>query len=165
MFHKTDEHAELPLDPDRGAGGARRPVHARVESLVLVGTGGLVGTLARYGISLLEPTRSSQWPTGTLLVNIAGAFILGALLEGLARSGGDTGWRLHARLLLGTGFCGSLTTFSTLAVEADLLVRGSHIGLALLYLASSLGLGLVAAGAGIAVATGHHRLRGRRATA
>ncbi len=161
MSGDTDEHSELPVDVDMFVGDVirSRPVHLRVDSIALVGVGGLVGTLARYGMSVLEPTRGGRWPVGTFVVNIAGAFILGVLLEALARSGANVGWRRHTRLALGTGFCGSLTTFSTLAVEADLLARGHDTGLALLYLAASLIAGLFATGAGIAVATGHHHLR------
>jgi CrcB protein len=130
-----------------------------------VAVGGFAGALARYGFSLLEPTTTGHWPIGTFVVNLAGAFILGVLLEALARSGADAGWRQHTRLLIGTGFCGALTTYSTLAVEADLLVRDHRAGLAALYLLASVIGGLVATTVGIAVATGEHHLRIRRRSA
>jgi CrcB protein len=160
-----DRHPELPLDPDPADDGYRdlpRPVHLKRGSLTLVAVGGFVGALARYGISLLEPTRTGRWPIATFAVNLAGAFILGVLLEALARSGADAGWRQHVRLLIGTGFCGALTTYSTLAVEADLLLRDRHTGLALLYLLISLIGGLVLTSAGIAVAAGQHHWRRQR---
>ena len=60
-------------------------------------------------------------------------------------------------MLLGTGLCGALTTYSTLAVESDLLVRGGHAALAAAYAIGSVVAGLVATITGIAVAAGHHR--------
>jgi CrcB protein len=160
-----DRHPELPLDPDPAAGGhrdLRRPAHLERGSLTLVAVGGFLGTLARYGVSLVEPTRTGRWPIGTFVVNLAGAFIVGVLLEALARSGAGAGWRQRVRLLIGTGFCGALTTYSTLAVEADLLVRDHQTGLALLYLLVSVIGGLVLTSAGIAAATGQHRWRRQR---
>ena len=96
---------------------------------------------------------------GTFVANLLGSFVLGLLLEALARAGDDTGRRRRARLLLGTGFCGGLTTYSTFAVESDLLVRDGHGGLAAAYLAGTVVTGLVAAVLGIAVAAGRHRRR------
>lgn len=167
MSRLSDPNPELPLDPDvqdEGRGQQARPLHFRIDALLLVFVGGFAGTIARYGVALHEPTATGRWPAGTLAVNVVGAFILGGLLEALSRSGPDAGVRQRARLLLGTGFCGALTTYSTLAVEADLLVRDHRAGLAGLYLAVSVLAGLLAAIAGIAAATGHHRWRRRRAS-
>ena len=167
MSRVGDPNPGLPLDPDVQDEGRRqlaRPLHVRLDAVLLVFVGGFVGTIARYGVALHEPTTTGHWPVGTLGVNIAGAFILGALLEGLPRSGPDAGARQRARLLLGTGFCGALTTYSTLAVEADLLVREHRAALAGLYLAVSVLGGLLATIAGIAAATGHHRWRRRQAS-
>jgi fluoride exporter len=156
----TDAHPELPLDPDAlDASGEVPPPHLRIGPVLLVAGGGAAGTLARYGLAHLEPTRTGGWPWGTFIANLIGAFVLGALLEWLARSGPDHGWRQRARLLFGTGFCGALTTYSTLAVEADLLVRAHDQGLAVGYLLGSLVGGLLATVAGIAAATGRHRVR------
>jgi CrcB protein len=154
----ADEHPKLPPDPD-GPAERRRPL--RLDAVALVAVGGSVGTLARYGLSLLLPTHAESWPWGTFLANLSGAFALGALLEWLTRCGPDDGWRQRIRLLLGTGFCGGLTTYSTLAVEADLLVRSRHDRLAVAYLVVTLLAGLLATIGGIAAATGHHRLRQR----
>ena len=158
MSRPTDEHPELPLDPDAPAAG---PLHLRAGAVGLVALGGFAGTAARYGLTRVEPSRSGAWPFATFIANLCGAFVLGALLEGLARSEPDAGWRQRARLLLGTGFCGSLTTYSALATDADLLVRSHDGGLALLYLAASLVGGLLATIGGIGVATGHHHLKRR----
>ncbi len=125
---------------------------ARLPLLVAVGIGGAAGCLARYGVGLALPTPPAGWPTGTFLANLTGALLLGLLLEGLARAGPDTGWRQLTRLGLGTGFLGAFTTYSTLAVELDLLVRDGAAVLAAGYAAASTLGGLAAAGAGIALA-------------
>ena len=159
MSKPIDDHPELPLDPDAADERAASPLHLRAGAVGLVAMGGFVGTAARYGLTLLEPTRAGAWPFATFIANLGGAFVLGALLEGLARSGPDAGWRQRVRLLLGTGFCGALTTYSTLATDADLLIRSHDGGLALAYLITSLVGGLLATVGGIGVATGHHHLK------
>ncbi len=87
----------------------------------------------------------------TFAINAAGAFLLGLLLEGLARTGPDTGWRQRVRLGLGTGVLGSFTTYSTLAVDVDELLRGQHWWAAGSYAAGSVLAGLVATVLGIAL--------------
>lgn len=157
-----DSRPELPFDPDSPDERVLRPVHLRWGALALVGAGGVAGTLLRYGLARWLPLDDGTVPWATLFANLVGAFVLGALLEWLARLGPDDGWRRRARLLIGTGFCGGLTTYSTFAVEADLLVRSGDSGVAVGYVAASLVLGVVATVAGIAVAAGR---RGRGAAA
>jgi len=153
-----DRHPELPVDPDApDPAPPPTPLHLRADAIALVAVGGAVGTLARYGLAELDPTPAGGWPWATFLANLAGALVLGMLLELLARRGPDTGARQRLRLLLGTGFCGGLTTYSTLAVESDLLVRAERPGLALGYLAASVAAGFAAAAIGIVLATAHGR--------
>ena len=149
-----DAHRELPLDPDTDSS---LPLHVRPSAAALVFVGGVLGTAARYGLAQLAPTPARGWPTGTFVANLVGAFVLGVLLEALARRGADVGVRRRARLFLGTGFCGGLTTYSTFAVESALLVRAHDAGLAAGYLAASLAAGFAATVAGIAVAVAHQR--------
>ncbi len=148
-------HDELPFDPDSPE-GPPRPLHLRPRALGLVGGGGVAGTGARL---LAEETIPAWgvWPAATFLVNLLGAFVLGALLEGLARRGPDTGSRLRSRLLAGTGFLGAFTTYSSLAVETALLGRDGHAGLGLLYAAVSVALGFLAGALGIWSASAHAR--------
>lgn len=153
-----DPRPELPLDPDTPS-RPTRPLHLRWDAVLAVAAGGVVGTAARYALALGTPTTSGAWPWATFVVNIVGAFVLGALLESVARSGASAGRLQRIRLFGGTGFCGSLTTYSTFAVDVDLLIRDKAAGIAVGYLVASLVAGLVAAGVGIAAAAGHHRRR------
>jgi fluoride exporter len=135
-----DAHPELADDPDPG------PLAASM--LVLVGIGGAIGTAARYGLSNWLPAGTGL-PRGTLIANLAGALVLGVLLEALALRGRDEGGRRRLRLLIGTGFCGGLTTYSTLAVESNLLVRGHRDALAAGYAVGSIVAGIVLAAFGV----------------
>ena len=129
----------------------------RPGAIALVAVGGVVGTAARYGLARAVPTSTGGWPWATFVVNLVGAFVLGALLEALARSGAGVSIQQRIRLLVGTGFCGSLTTCSTFAVEIDLLVRNHDPGTAIGYLAASLIAGIAVTAAGIAAASNHDR--------
>jgi CrcB protein len=71
------------------------------------------------------------------------------LLEWLATRGSDVGRRRAARLLVGTGFLGGFTTYSALAVEADALVRDGRVTLALIYVLTTVMVGLLASLAGV----------------
>jgi CrcB protein len=114
----------------------------------LVVAGGATGTLTRHAVSdQLNP--EDLVPLGTLAVNVAGAFVLGALLTVLALRGDDTGRRREARLLLGTGFLGGFTTYSALAVETQTLLRDGHVAVGLAYALVSVAAGLVAALIGV----------------
>lgn len=155
-----DTHPELPVDPDV-EGVPPRPLHLQPSALAWVFAGGVVGTALRYWIEGLLPHDGSAWPWGTFLINLGGAFVLGALLEALARLGGDVGWRQRARLCAGTGGCGAFTTYSTFALEAATLGRNGYVGTAIGYGVGTVVAGLVAAWLGIVVAADVHRRRAR----
>jgi CrcB protein len=109
--------------------------------------GGAAGTLARAGLAEALPITPGQVPWATFAVNIGGTLLLGWLVAAVA--GGL--WRP----LIGTGFCGALTTFSTLQVQLVQLADGGHGGLAALYLAVSVATGLAAAALGARLARRH----------
>lgn len=139
----------------------RRPAHLHPGFVLIVMTGGALGTVARYGLGLVLPAPPG-WPLATLAINLVGAFVLGALLEGLTRRGPDTGCLRFLRLLLGTGFLGAFTTYSAFAVDAVMLFEAGRPTAALVYVSLSLFGGIVAALAGIWAAarlhgsSGHH---------
>jgi len=113
-----------------------------------VAVGGMAGATARYGVSRLIVVPADGFPWATLLVNVTGAFALGVLVTVLA------GRRPRDRLLrplLGTGVLGGYTTFSTLSVEADVLVKDGRAGVAAAYVVATLGAGLVAVALGAAL--------------
>lgn len=108
--------------------------------------GGALGAAARYGVQLaLGPlVQRSGFPWVVLSINVLGSFALGLTLSLVGRGL----WPEAARLAFGTGVLGAFTTFSTFSVEIDgLLTRGAG-GLAALYAALSVGLGVLAAVAG-----------------
>jgi CrcB protein len=119
--------------------------------------GGVFGAAAREAMEQAITTPKDAFPLATFVVNLSGAFLLGVVLEALVRSGDDSGRRRTARLVAGTGFMGAFTTYSTFALEADLLLRAGHPVLALGYVVATLAGGLAATGAGIAFAAGRAR--------
>jgi CrcB protein len=103
------------------------------------------------------PHSGTGWPWATFLINLSGAFVLGLLLEALARSGPDVGRRRWVRLVAGTGFCGAFTTYSTFALETVELVRDGAPTTALTYAAVGVVAGLICAWAGIVTGGTLHR--------
>ena len=100
-----------------------------------------MGGLARTGLEQAFPAHPGGWPWVTFGVNVAGAAALGYLATRLQERLPPSTYR---RPLLGTGFCGALTTFSTLQVEAIALGRDGHAALAAAYLAASVACGFLA---------------------
>ena len=127
-----------------------QPAALRPAAIGLVLAGGAVGTAAREAVVLLVPSIGGL-PLAILLINLAGAFVLGALLEALQRRGPDEGRRRLLRLALGTGFCGGFTTYSTLAVGVAVPLTTGAGGLAVGYGLGSVLLGAVAAWLGVLV--------------
>jgi fluoride exporter len=110
-------------------------------SWLLVLVGGVVGAPVRYAVDRAVQSRTrSVFPLGTLAVNAAGCLILGCVVGASSE---------NVRLLLGTGFCGSLTTFSTFGYETSRLSSEGANRIALLNVLLSVGVGLGAAALGI----------------
>ncbi len=87
------------------------------------------------------PHSSVQWPWATFIVNMAGAFMLGYFTTRLQERLPLSAYR---RPLLGTGFCGALTTFSTMQVELLRMLDSNRIGLAVVYSLTSVTAGFLA---------------------
>ena len=101
----------------------------RVMGVVFVG--GCVGGYARYAVTQAWGAGRYGFPWSTFAVNIAGAFILGVVVVIAA----EVHRGPYLRPLLGTGFCGALTTFSSVVVAAAQLFAHGHGGTAIGYLA------------------------------
>lgn len=135
-------------------GGTRKPRRpAPMWALtLLVAAGGCIGTLVRALLENAFATPHGHLPVTTLLINLVGSLVLGALLESLARTGDDVGVRKAVRLGVGTGVIGGFTTYSTFTVEVDRLLGGGSAALGLIYAVGSVVAGVLCAAAGIAVA-------------
>jgi CrcB protein len=116
--------------------GKLRGVRQRI--LLAIFLGGAAGGLARAVLEREWPADGRSWPWVTFAVNAAGTAVLAFVV---ARLDG----RRYARPLVGVGFCGALTTFSTMQLEALELAHRHHVVLALAYAAGSVGAGLLVA--------------------
>ena len=120
--------------------------HLRLLAILV---GGAAGALLRAALAEVLPRRPGEWPWATFIANLAGALLLGWLLTRLAERVAPTrNWRP----LLGTGFAGALTTFSTFQVETFDLVRTGHAGVAIAYAVTSVVAGMAVAIAGVMIA-------------
>jgi CrcB protein len=105
-------------------------------NILLLSIGGALGAVSRYKLGILMMKHEKHtFPFGTFLINITGALLLG-ILCGLNISG-------NYYLLLGDGFCGAFTTFSTFSVESVQLIRGKAWKKSILYIVSSVAAGLI----------------------
>jgi CrcB protein len=116
-----------------------------VSLLAVVFAGGCVGGFVRYALTTGWTAPERSFPVATLVANLAGALILGAVLvvAGELRSS----WYL--RPLVGTGFCGALTTFSAVVVAAARLFSLGRPAVAVAYLCASILGGVFAAYLGV----------------
>ncbi len=108
-----------------------------IKQLLLVGLGGMLGSMLRYATGLA--LKSTQWPVATFAVNLSGSFLIGLVLGfALKNESFDTSWRLF----LATGVCGGFTTFSAFSAEGLQLLQQQRYSIFFLYFASSILLGL-----------------------
>jgi fluoride exporter len=132
---------------------AKRPAAWAAERGIGVGqlrvlaimAGGACGALARAGLAEALPADAGDWPWGTFVANQVGALLLAWLATELTEMVVPT--RLW-RPLLGTGFCGALTTFSAFQVETIDIARHDRPGLAAAYACVSIAAGMACAVAG-----------------
>ena len=97
-----------------------------IKNILLVGLGGAIGAMLRYGVTLL--CNAINWSTnlGTFLVNIIGSFAMGLLVSCC----GGSPWLLMATV----GICGGFTTFSTFSMQSVTLLQQGKYGMAALYI-------------------------------
>jgi CrcB protein len=116
---------------------------------LLVAVFGAAGAISRYWLDgRVSDVAHGQFPWGTFVINVLGAFLLGLLVAlTTERLLPHPNWRIA----LGIGFLGSFTTFSTYTYETVKLAEDGAIGLALLNSIGMLALGLLAAASGLAL--------------
>ncbi|NHM33208.1 fluoride efflux transporter CrcB [Neobacillus terrae] len=113
-----------------------------IFNLSLVAIGGFLGAMSRFGVSnFIKSTFPSVFPIATLTVNLLGSFLLGLCIGASL----DNSWRL----LLGTGFLGAFTTFSTFKLENIQLHSKRKWNIIIPYLIISYTFGILLAFLGI----------------
>jgi len=117
-----------------------------VKSILIVGLGGFIGSVARFLVSrYFQENVASVFPWSTLIVNIIGSLIIG-IIYGISEKGDFLSTEI--RLFLTVGICGGFTTFSTLSNDAFLLLRQQEWIRFAFYTSFSFFLGLLAVYAG-----------------
>jgi CrcB protein len=111
------------------------------RELAAIFAGGFAGAVARAGLAEALPVQPGEWPWATLLVNIIGAFAVGYFTTRLQERLPLSSYR---RPLLGTGFCGGLTTFSTMQLELLRMLDAGDVAQAIAYALISVTLGFLA---------------------
>lgn len=120
--------------------------------ILIIGLGGFVGTVARYGVSVLAyKYAGATFPFGTLTVNIVGCFLIG-LVYGLIQE--KDVLSTTSRLFLTVGVFGGFTTFSSFGNETLLLLRAGHLLLGIGYMLISVLVGVVAVWGGYSLVRG-----------
>lgn len=118
-----------------------------MKSALLVFMGGGSGSVVRYAIGRFIPATlaGSLFPVSILVVNVAASAILGAVVGyGLSRALND-----DVRLLVGVGFCGGLSTFSSFSNDTLILLQHGRTGVALLNISLNVSLCLLASFGGL----------------
>jgi len=132
----------------------------QLRLLPFVAVGAAIGSLARWGV--LNWAMPDRFSTLVLLLNVAGSFLLGLLVGGTrARRDGRRPITENRFLLLGTGFCGGLTTFSTYAVDVAAALDGGAIQRAVTFGLSTPLLAVFVGGIGYRLGSPRRRSRRR----
>ncbi len=111
------------------------------RELLAIFIGGAAGALLRVWLGLTFTTTAGAWPWTTLIINVTGSFALGYLATRLQERLPQSTFR---RPMLGTGFCGAYTTFSTMQVEILRMLDHDRYLLAVTYALTSLACGFAA---------------------
>jgi CrcB protein len=119
-----------------------------LKNFLLVGLGGAAGAMLRYAVYVLFPVK--DFPVATLLVNIIGSFIIGAVI---AYSNSHETFLNNWKLFLATGICGGFTTFSAFSAENIALLQNGKYNLAFIYILLSVVLSISAAWLGFKIIT------------
>ena len=118
-----------------------------MSTYVWIALGGALGSMARYATGIyVGRWFGTAFPWSTLLINIAGSFLIGIFAESFALQW-DTGQSTRAFLVV--GICGGYTTFSTFSLDIVTLLNRGEATLALTYVLASVVIGLAGLYAGL----------------
>ncbi len=124
-----------------------------MNGFLLVGAGGAIGAMSRYGIGILIGRLwHSNIPVATLFINIFGSLLMGVLIGLLAHY--TPAWQGQARLFLAVGVLGGFTTFSAFSLDVIFLIERGQTVLALAYVLMSVILSICALFAGLLLVRG-----------
>ncbi|MCL3819291.1 fluoride efflux transporter FluC [Aeromicrobium wangtongii] len=137
--------AHPPEHPPAGPGP-----HLGWGPLALVAVGGAAGAAGGQAVSLVIP-ELDKVPVSIAVINVVGAFLLGFLYQAVTRLG--TLQAKDLKLLLGTGFCGGFTTYSSLATDSAVLLRDGRVWSTVAYALGTVLLGACATWLGILAGT------------
>lgn len=115
-----------------------------LKSFLLVGLGGMIGSMLRYLFAVLIKPQS--FPYATLSVNVIGSLLIGVIIGFVLK---NESLNLNWKLFLATGICGGFTTFSAFSLECIQMLEQQRYAATLGYIALSIVLGLAATFAGI----------------
>jgi CrcB protein len=120
---------------------------------LLVGIGGALGSMARYGTGVLVGRAwTSTFPLGTLLINVVGSLAMGLFIGFLARTTPD--WQADARLFVAVGVFGGFTTFSSFSLDTISLFERGEVVQAGLYVVISVVVAILALYGGLVLMRG-----------
>jgi len=124
-----------------------------MQAFLLVGAGGAIGAMGRYGLSLLVGRHwHATFPLGTFAVNIIGSLAMGLLIGFLARYTPE--WQSQARLFIAIGVLGGFTTFSSFSLDVITLLERGQLGLAVSYILGSVIISIFALFGGLLLMRG-----------
>ena len=118
--------------------------------LFSVGVGAALGGVARFLLAgFIQQRSGADFPTGTLVINITGSFVLGFIMRYALQTGAVSA---ETRAFLTTGFCGGYTTFSSFSYETASMLDDGEYGRAALYVGASVLVALAGTFMGFAAA-------------
>lgn len=123
-----------------------------IAKLLIIGAGGFLGAILRYGIGgLVQQSSSLRFPIGIMVVNVLGCFLFGLASGWFA---GHESPSAHWKAFLTIGLLGGFTTFSTFGADTFDLLKSGQIGFAVLNAGLSVVLGILAVWGGISLVKG-----------